>query len=79
MLTFETNMIGEALKKVTGAKKINIGALGNVVSQLHVHVVARNEGDANWPGPIWGFGTAVPYDDPAKQAFLKALNEAMSP
>ncbi|MBT9371539.1 HIT family protein [Rhizobium sp. CSW-27] len=79
MLTFETNMIAEALKKVTGAKKINIGALGNVVSQLHVHVVARNEGDANWPGPIWGFGTAVPYDDPAKQAFLKALNEAMSP
>lgn len=79
MLTFETNMIAEALKKATGAKKINVGALGNVVSQLHVHVVARNEGDANWPGPIWGFGTAVPYDDHAKQAFLKALNEAISP
>lgn len=79
MLTFETNMIAEALKTATGARKINIGALGNVVSQLHVHVVARNEVDPNWPGPIWGFGTAVPYDDPAKQAFLKALNEAISP
>ncbi len=79
MLTFETNMIAEALKTATGARKINIGALGNVVSQLHVHVVARNEGDPNWPGPIWGFGAAVPYDDQAKQAFLKALNEAISP
>lgn len=79
MLTFETNMIAEALKTATGARKINIGALGNVVSQLHVHVVARNEGDPNWPGPIWGFGTAVPYDDQAKQAFLKALNKAISP
>ncbi len=77
MLTFETNLVAEALKKVTAARKINVGALGNVVSQLHVHVVARNEGDPAWPGPIWGFGSAVPYEEQAKQAFLKALNEAI--
>ncbi len=61
MLTFETNLVAEALKKITKARKINVGALGNVVSQLHVHVVARNEGDPNWPGPIWGYGSAVPW------------------
>ncbi|MCQ0988875.1 HIT domain-containing protein [Jiella marina] len=61
MLTFETNLVAEALKAETGAVKINVAALGNVVSMLHVHVVARNPGDANWPGPIWGHGTAEPY------------------
>jgi diadenosine tetraphosphate (Ap4A) HIT family hydrolase len=77
MLTFETNLVAEALKRVTGAKKINVGALGNVVSQLHVHVVARYEGDPNWPGPIWGHGSAVPYDEAQKRAFLAALDKAL--
>lgn len=44
-------------------QKINVGALGNLVEQLHVHVVGRSPGDAAWPGPVWGFGTAEPYDD----------------
>ncbi|MGN7294392.1 HIT family protein [Rhizobium sp. SAFR-030] len=78
LLTFETNLVAEALKKVTNARKINIGALGNVVSQLHVHVVARNEGDPNWPGPIWGHGSATAYDENARKAFLKTLSEALS-
>jgi diadenosine tetraphosphate (Ap4A) HIT family hydrolase len=77
MLTFETNLVAKALKRVTGAKKINVGALGNVVSQLHVHVVARYEGDPNWPGPIWGHGSAVPYDEEQKRAFLAALDKAL--
>lgn len=78
MLTFETNLVAEALKKITKARKINVGALGNVVSQLHVHVVARNEGDPNWPGPIWGYGSAVPWEEAAKHTFLNDLNEALS-
>src|SRR6187399_2725832 len=45
MLTFETNMVAQALKKVTGCSKINSGALGNIVRQVHVHIVARSEGD----------------------------------
>ncbi|MFB9953061.1 HIT family protein [Rhizobium puerariae] len=77
LLTFETNMVGAALKKVTGATKINVGALGNIVRQLHVHVIARFEGDPNWPGPIWGFGQAAPYDESRKQDFLKKLIEAL--
>jgi Diadenosine tetraphosphate (Ap4A) hydrolase and other HIT family hydrolases len=77
LLTFESNAVAAALKTVTGASKINVGALGNVVSQLHVHIVARSEGDANWPGPVWGFGTAEPYRDDAKQKFLKILVDAL--
>ena len=61
MLTFETNMVAQALKRVTACHKINTGALGNIVRQLHVHVVARNENDAGWPGPVWGFGPREPY------------------
>ncbi|KQV42466.1 diadenosine tetraphosphate hydrolase [Rhizobium sp. Root73] len=75
MLTFETNMVAAALKKATGAAKINVGALGNIVRQLHVHVIARNEGDANWPGPVWGFGSAEPWDGEARKAFAARIVE----
>src|SRR6218665_1779614 len=77
MLTFETNMVATALKKVTGATKINIGALGNIVRQLHVHVIARSEGDANWPGPVWGHGTAEAYDTQDKQISIRRILEAL--
>ena len=53
---------GSALKLLTGAAKINVGALGNLVPQLHIHVVARNPGDFAWPGPVWGQGASQPYD-----------------
>ena len=46
-----------------GAKKMNIGALGNMVPQLHVHVIARFEQDAAWPAPVWGKYPAVAYDE----------------
>ncbi|MCM2129825.1 HIT family protein [Larsenimonas rhizosphaerae] len=49
------------LKQHHGADKINIGALGNVVSQLHLHLVVRHRTDPAWPGPVWGHSTAVPY------------------
>ena len=77
LLTFECNTVAAALKKVTGAKKINVGALGNIVSQLHVHVIARSENDANWPGPVWGHGVAESYQEDARQEFLKMLIEAL--
>lgn len=77
MLTFETNMVAAALKKTTGATKINVGALGNIVSQLHVHIVARSEGDPNWPGPIWGYGSAEPRSDDEMLAFMRALTDAL--
>ncbi|CDZ68531.1 Hit1 protein [Neorhizobium galegae bv. orientalis] len=78
LLSVEVNKVAAALKTVTGATKINVGALGNIVRQLHVHVIARFEGDPNWPGPIWGFGQPVTYEEQQKQDFLNKLVEALS-
>ena len=57
----ETTQVASALNTVFAADKINVAALGNVVKQLHMHVVARFETDAAWPGPIWGKLPATPY------------------
>lgn len=78
MLTFELNMVSQALKHVTGCHKINIGALGNVVSQLHVHVIARNEGDPAWPGPVWGYGPREAYGREGLHQFAGAVRSALS-
>jgi diadenosine tetraphosphate (Ap4A) HIT family hydrolase len=60
----EIVLAGEAVRAIGSAlglavDKLNVGALGNVTPQLHVHVVGRREGDAAWPGPVWGQGEAV--------------------
>lgn len=54
---------GQVLKQAFNADKINTAAIGNVVPQLHIHVVARLKGDAAWPGPIWGVGEMEPLTD----------------
>ncbi|MBB1248955.1 HIT domain-containing protein [Rhizobium sp. G21] len=77
MLTFETNLVGAALKKVTGCDKVNIAAIGNIVRQLHVHVVARNAGDPNWPAPVWGYGVREPYGAEEIDAFANRILEAI--
>lgn len=51
--------LGEADQRPV--EKINVGALGNVTPQLHVHVLGRRADDGLWPGPVWGQGTARPY------------------
>jgi diadenosine tetraphosphate (Ap4A) HIT family hydrolase len=56
-LLAEVDAAARALKRVTRCDKLNIAALGNVVAQLHVHVIARRRSDAAWPKPVWG---AVP-------------------
>ena len=64
------------LKNLTGAPKINAGALGNLVPQLHVHVVARSPGDPAWPGPVWGHSPAVPFDPATRDAFIHEVVNA---
>ena len=58
----EIARVSAVLKSRPGVDKINIGALGNIVRQLHVHVVARSVGDAAWPGPVWGSGASARYE-----------------
>ncbi len=71
----EITQSAEALRAAVNPLKLNIGALGNIVRQLHIHIVARNEGDAAWPGPVWGSGAAVAYGDAALQARRDSLAE----
>jgi diadenosine tetraphosphate (Ap4A) HIT family hydrolase len=77
MLTFETNLVAAALKKATAPTKINVAAIGNIVRQLHVHVIARYENDDNWPGPVWGFGRRKPYADDARAIVMKTISDAL--
>jgi diadenosine tetraphosphate (Ap4A) HIT family hydrolase len=76
MLTFETNLVAETLKKARAPAKINVAAIGNIVRQLHVHIIARYEGDANWPGPVWGFGTRQPYAAAERDVLVKTIRDA---
>lgn len=76
MLSFETTLVAETLARVTSCTKINTGALGNIVEQLHVHVVARSTGDANWPGPVWGHGVREPHDDASAERLIAQLRSA---
>jgi diadenosine tetraphosphate (Ap4A) HIT family hydrolase len=75
LLLAEINLAGRLLRAWAPAHKLNIGALGNVVRQLHVHVLARDEGDAAWPGPVWGAGTPRRYDDAERLALAARLRE----
>jgi len=73
----EVDFAAVTLKVETKALKINVGALGNIVRQLHVHVVARNEGDGAWPGPVWGSGTRVPYETSRLDAIVAQYAKAL--
>ena len=64
------------LRDLAQADKMNVAALGNMVRQLHVHVIARHEGDAAWPGPVWGVGAAQDYADDALATRLEAVRAA---
>lgn len=58
----EATALGQAMKTTFQGDKLNIATLGNVVSQLHLHVVVRHQDDASWPAPVWGNGTPEPYE-----------------
>lgn len=59
----ETSLLAETLKDTFAADKMNVATLGNVVSQLHMHVIVRRRDDAAWPAPVWGRQPARPYED----------------
>ncbi len=75
----------KVLKQLFSPHKLNIGALGNIVRQLHVHVIARFESDLAWPGPVWGARPTKAYPEQelssTKQRLLDAMqqNEKLSP
>jgi diadenosine tetraphosphate (Ap4A) HIT family hydrolase len=74
----EVRLAARALRTEAPCDKLNLGALGNTVRQLHVHVVARIVGDAAWPGPVWGSGVAQPYEVSLLEQRIAALRSQLA-
>ena len=69
--------LGRVLKTEFAAEKINTAAIGNMVSQLHVHVVARHKKDTAWPGPVWGAGAMVSLSDLEKTKRIQLIKDGL--
>jgi len=74
-LMTEVTRVARALRTVTNCDKLNIAALGNVVPQLHVHVIARFRSDAAWPKPVWGAAPPRPYEREELHGFGQPLRK----
>jgi diadenosine tetraphosphate (Ap4A) HIT family hydrolase len=77
-LTREIASVARALKSVTACDKLNIAAIGNMVAQLHVHVIARFRSDPAWPKPVWGLLPPRAYDPPVCDRFIAALRQQLA-
>jgi diadenosine tetraphosphate (Ap4A) HIT family hydrolase len=75
-LSDEISVMSHILQAVVTPDKLNIGALGNQVSQLHIHVIARYKGDKSWPHPVWG-GVSENYADEEARRFIYDLKSAL--
>jgi diadenosine tetraphosphate (Ap4A) HIT family hydrolase len=67
----EVRLAVGVMERLSKPDKVNVGALGNVVAQLHVHVVGRFRSDPAWPGPVWGHGSRQPYPPHAAAALVE--------
>jgi len=74
----ETTFLAQVLKDCLAADKMNVATLGNVVSQLHMHVIVRYTQDVAWPAPVWGKVAAVPYSAEQLVALRAQLREVLT-
>ncbi|CCE11884.1 conserved hypothetical protein [Bradyrhizobium sp. STM 3843] len=72
-LMTEIARASRALKDITKCDKLNVAALGNMVPQLHIHLIARRTSDVAWPRPVWGVAPPVPHDAEEVQHFISAI------
>jgi len=73
----EIALASRVVERMFAPDKMNVGALGNMVPQLHVHVIGRTRGDPAWPGPVWGAGHAEPYEPADAAALAQRLADAL--
>ena len=78
-LLAEIDRANRALRAWQPCDKLNLGALGNIVRQLHLHLVARREGDAAWPGPVWGSGAMERATQETRVRRLAQLRALLEP
>jgi diadenosine tetraphosphate (Ap4A) HIT family hydrolase len=76
-LMIEIARAARALKEITACDKLNVAALGNTVRQLHVHVIARRNGDPAGAAPVWGAAPARPYQPAEFERLAAALRAAL--
>ena len=76
-LMAEATHMSSSLQDIFEAGKTNVAALGNMVPQLHIHIIMRNEGDPAWPGPIWNVGDPQEYDADELSARLSAIQSCL--
>ncbi|KQY97221.1 histidine triad (HIT) protein [Pseudolabrys sp. Root1462] len=76
-LSAEIDAAARALKATVPCEKLNVAALGNMVPQLHVHIIARRHGDPAWPKPVWGAVPAIAYNPAVRDGFVTALQRAL--
>jgi diadenosine tetraphosphate (Ap4A) HIT family hydrolase len=78
-LLADINRISERVKSAFPVDKLNVAAIGNVVSQLHVHVIGRSTTDPCWPGVVWGSGIAEPYEPEERDRVIRRMTEGLTP
>lgn len=75
-VTAEIRQVSKAMQRIWQPYKMNTAALGNQVRQLHIHIIARFEGDAAWPNPVWG-GASGAYEPAALAKQISELQNAL--
>ncbi len=73
----EINRVSVFMKRFFKSEKLNIATIGNIVPQLHVHIVARNSTDTAWPKPVWGYGDPVRFTDEREKKIIAAFKAAL--
>jgi diadenosine tetraphosphate (Ap4A) HIT family hydrolase len=73
----ESCYLTECLQQLFQADKMNIGSLGNIVKQLHIHHIVRYKTDRAWPGPVWGNSKTVPYSNQQRTDTVKLLKSTL--
>ena len=76
-LMIESAQVSRALKSQFNPDKLNVAALGNVVSQLHIHHIARYINDVAWPKPVWGAQPTIAYSAKSAASVVEKLKQAL--
>ena len=76
-LNSEIDTISKKLSIHFNAKKMNIAALGNIVPQLHIHIIVRKENDAAWPNPVWNNTDTIPYKESLSFKLVKDIRKLL--
>jgi len=76
VLIEEITLASRIIQHLYKSDKINVGSLGNLVPQFHIHVIGRFESDRAWPGSVWGAGPAHPYGDDRRESTRERFEKA---